>query len=317
MHACTRQHCSSSFLCFVAHSCLHADRCLLLLLVLLRAAVGPGTQSRSASCFRSDSSIADDSQCGTSVVSQACSLGNCVGWRENGWGSCGGATCGTGTQTQTVTCWDSTADKAFAGACPGTKPPTTRSCALPACYAWSIGPWTACGASCGVATQTRAVTCRNSATQAEVAASYCGAQPATIQTCTLPHCYEWQFGLWTACNQACGWGTLQRDVWCQDLTADERQADGSQCLKYVGPGSMPPVAENCKVANCYVWSMPDWPSIPCSETCGPTTPKAGGAQRSTPEQIPTASQPAHATRTFPPGLLGCFFSRCFLPLDLV
>jgi hypothetical protein len=227
---------------------------------------GPGTQTRSASCFRSDGAVAAANQCAAPVnMSISCSYGNCLSWRAGGWGSCIG-TCGTGYQQQTVDCFDTTLNEVHAGSCPNAQPPTQQPCPLQHCYSWQINGWATCPLTCGLAQQTRTIQCRDDTANTNAASGFCGAPPPTIQTCaspsTIPHCFEWRTDVWSGCSQpVCGNGIQTRNVTCYDLTADTLTSN-SNCAA----GSKPPTQQACIVAHCYAWQPGSFGS--CSVTCG-------------------------------------------------
>ncbi len=155
---------------------------------------GGGTKTRSVVCQRSDGQTVPDANCSEpkptseeSCNNQACPI---YSWDTSlGWSECS-ATCGGGTQTRTVLCRDdggNLADEAF---CPTPKPDVSQTCNADPCYnyAWQVGEYGACSATCGDGTQDREVKCyRND--QVLMADEYCQeAKPATNQACNLGSC---------------------------------------------------------------------------------------------------------------------------------
>ena len=97
---------------------------------------GGGTQTRNMSCMASDASKVADTFCSDvkPPSTQSCNTQACtsVMWIQSGFGPCS-VTCGGGTQTQTVSCQNSTGQVIAESLCTGTKPTNTRSCNSQAC----------------------------------------------------------------------------------------------------------------------------------------------------------------------------------------
>jgi len=108
-------------------------------------------------------------------------------WAVGDFGPCS-ATCGGGTRTRTVTCVNGAESDCVTWA--EEKPEISEACNLEPCVigVWTTGPWGACSAVCGDGTQSRTVTCVDSATGAVLADSVCNAadRPAGNQGCTTP-----------------------------------------------------------------------------------------------------------------------------------
>lgn len=149
------------------------------------------------------------------------------------WGTCSTAsTCGTGSQTRSVTC-----SSAY---CDGVKPATSQSCNTP-CGSWVTGPWGLCSASgsCGDGIKTRSVTCST---------SYCsGTRPASSTACVASSCtYSWYTGSWSECHGSCGMtggvgdGYMVRNVYC-------KRSDGTRVSDGYCSGSKP----NDRYDGCY------------------------------------------------------------------
>ncbi len=169
-------------------------------------------------------------------------------WTVSAWGTCS-KSCGTGTQSRTVTC---PAGKV----CLSTKPVTVQNCNTHVCTtSWRTSSWSACNKSCGGGSQTRSVTCPSG--------YVCnGAKPATSQSCNTQSCTaSWKAGSWSVCSKTCGGGSQTRTVYCPT---------GFAC-----PGAKPTTSQSCNTHVCpsYIWMQGHWGS--CSKTCG------GGTQTRT------------------------------------
>lgn len=228
---------------------------------------GSGTQTRTVTCRDGSGGTVSDSYCaGTKPsTSQSCNTHACPTWNSGEWGSCS-ATCGSGTQTRTVTCRDHTGGTVSDSLCTGTKPVTSQSCNTQACPVWNTGPWGSCSVTCGGGTQTRTVQCRDHTGATVPDASCSGTKPATSQSCNTQVCltYSWYSGGWGACSATCGGGTRTRTVQCRDnfsaVVAD------SFCS---GAGTKPATSQACNTPACvtYSWRQ-DVPWGTCSTTCG-------------------------------------------------
>jgi len=163
------------------------------------AGCGAVTQTRSATCKRSDGATVSNSYCGTPVTSQTGSdYSSCTySFNYGSWGSCS-ASCGGGTQTRSASCKRSDGSTVSNSYC-GT-PTTSQSCNTQACaptytYSFVYSGWSACSATCGGGTQTRSVSCQRN-DGATVANSYCGTPGSTSQSCNTAACptnYTWSY----------------------------------------------------------------------------------------------------------------------------
>lgn len=109
------------------------------------ASCGGGTQTRTATCKRSDGYTVPDSYCTKAgiakpAVSQSCNTQSCTSytWQTGSYGLCS-SDCGTGTKTRSVYCQRNDGTKVGDSFCSGTKPSTSTSC-TPSCYQ-EYGSW--------------------------------------------------------------------------------------------------------------------------------------------------------------------------------
>lgn len=95
------------------------------------AGCGSGTQRRTVKCVNSSGQVVPDSNCAATRPDETavCNLPPCYSWNlPGGWGPCSNS-CGSGTQTATVECLDSTGRAVDVSFCnPSTRPSSTRSC---------------------------------------------------------------------------------------------------------------------------------------------------------------------------------------------
>jgi hypothetical protein len=143
---------------------------------------GNVTQTRTATCKRSDGTTVSNTYCGTPVTSQSgTSYSSCTYAFEYGsWSTPSG--CGTVTETRTAQCRRSDGTLVSNSNC-GTPVTTQSGTSTATCtYTANLGAWGTCSNSCGTGTQTRSVSCTRS-DGATVANSNCGS-PATSQSCT-------------------------------------------------------------------------------------------------------------------------------------
>ncbi|XP_070531950.1 uncharacterized protein [Ptychodera flava] len=252
---------------------------------------GNGTQSRTITCVDTVSNAeAAMSDCITEGLVMPAAQQECPGlpacpvyaFIEGQWGSCS-SSCGNGTQSRNVTCFDSVSNaEVDMSVCMNESlvmPAIEQECpGLPECtvYVFIEGPWGSCTSTCGNGTQSRSVTCVDSVSNAEVAMSVCENEglvmPATEQECPdLPECPVYVFieGEWQSCSSTCGTGTQSRTVTCVDIVANIQVAT-SDCIT---EGLILPATEQecpglpaCPV---YVFIEGEWGS--CSATCGDGT----------------------------------------------
>lgn len=105
-------------------------------------------------------------------------------------------------------------------------------------YAWEPSAWSACSSG----TQTRTVSCVDTATSLVVSNSFCSAvAPATSQTCTS---YDWQIGSWGTCTS----GSQTRVIQCID-TATMNPVAATFCAP------PPATTQSC---TGYSWMIGSW-----------------------------------------------------------
>jgi hypothetical protein len=237
---------------------------------------GSGSQSRVVECrgVTSGTTVADSS-CITSVgtkpgTTTTCNPSACEWVLTVDWGSCTLA-CGGGSQTRSYVCRSpDTSVVVTDGQCLSTKPATTRDCNLQACttYAWSTGAYGTCSLPCNSGTQTRAITCINSATTTVVADTNCDtpSKPAAARSCNTASC-TWLAGAFSTCSQACtptggAAGSQTRTVTCQDATGV------SVAVTNCPSATKPATTQVCGQSACptYSWEVGTWSA--CPVTCG-------------------------------------------------
>lgn len=194
-------------------------------------------------------------------------------WRTSEYGVCD-KTCGGGSQTRTVECYNqnvvggpAVADGNCASA--GPKPTSTQQCSLQSCptYDWLLGDYSNCDKICGGGSKTRTVRCIQVGPQDIVSDDKCNPKPkpATAAACATQACQQsnWRTGQWGACSQTCGPdGTRTRTVDCVDQALNP----ASGCVD----ADKPPTSEPCNTQQCPTTWLPG-PFGACSKTCGTGT----------------------------------------------
>ena len=173
-------------------------------------------------------------------------------WQAGTWSTCS-ASCGSGTQTRSVTCRNAAGAAASDSLCSGAKPDDERECTTyTACsYRWTSDEWSPCSAACGGGLQYRKVSCMR-ADGMPVEDGRCGsAKPAASQSCNTDACstYNWQTGSWSSCSAACGSGTQSRSVTCKDMS-------GATVSDGLCSASKPGTTQSCLNA-CVKWIRQD------------------------------------------------------------
>jgi hypothetical protein len=163
------------------------------------------------------------------------------------------ASCGGGQRAVEVICANAQRAEVAAQLCVGDAPPPVVACNTFDCdvgtYAVRLGVWSACSASCGAGTKTRAVECRGKS-GALVAESFCKPEQlaaARAAACVLRPCsgYGWVSAPWcvvdgTQIADACAALVFERPVACRD-------AAGALAPSYMC-GAAPPEAR--RVVEC-------------------------------------------------------------------
>ena len=240
------------------------------------AACGSSTQTRSVWCQRSDNQTVADSFCSSAskpaLTQGATDYSTCsYSWDPGSW-SAWSTTCGSATQTRTVTCLRSDGTTVADASCSsaGAKPTTSQSAyQVSGCgYTWQASAFGAPTAACGATTQTRSVWCQRSDNQT-VADSFCGSgKPTTTQGATdYSTCsYDWNPGSWSAWSTTCGNATQTRSVTC--LRSDGTTVADTSCAS---AGTKPTTSQSAyQVSGCgYTWQSSAWGSP--AAACGAST----------------------------------------------
>uniref|UniRef100_F7BTW4 Papilin n=1 Tax=Monodelphis domestica TaxID=13616 RepID=F7BTW4_MONDO len=183
-------------------------------------------------------------------------------WKTGPWTACS-APCGGGSQSRHVYCvvsdgagMEEATDEASCSALPG-RPPSTQSCNLHRCAAWSSGPWGECSASCGPGVRSRTVTCwgdEGSALQ-DFACSSADKPPLT-EACMGENCPlqepGWHIGDWGLCSKSCDSGIRKRQVICADRDSNVYSSDLCQARQ----PQMPAEVEACNTQSCHLNQPP-------------------------------------------------------------
>ena len=267
-------------------------------------ACGATVQNRTVSCLRSDGQTVADGLCPSATKpaasKPATDYSTCTyGWTSTSWGAWS-TTCGSATQTRTVTCQSSdgrTVADSFCSAA-GAKPEATQSAyQTSGCgYSWQSGTYGAAAPACGASTQTRLVTCLRS-DGVTVSDGFCpaGSKPATSQgTTDYSTCsYSWDPGSWGAWSTSCGSATQTRTVTC--LRSDGTTVADTSCAS---AGAKPATSQSAyQVSGCgYSWQTSTFgaPAAACGST---TQSRSVWCQRSDNQTVadsfcPSASKPS-------------------------
>ena len=230
-----------------------------------------GTQTRTAPCSSGIQSTGgrvvtvDPWWCRATAApatSQACNTQACK-YQLTEWSTCS-KTCGSGTQTRQVTCYNGAGDALTLAVCSskiGAVPATSQACNTQACLPnqWVANSWSTCDQLCGGGVQTRSITCKD-ASGNTLASTECPASsaPTTQRECNTAACV-WKADAFGACSTPCGGGTQVRTVSCADALGTEVSA--SRCQ------STPPASSGpCNTQVC-TWVPGPWSN--CSApACG-------------------------------------------------
>ncbi|XP_002737662.1 thrombospondin type-1 domain-containing protein 7A-like [Saccoglossus kowalevskii] len=188
------------------------------------------------------------------------------------WSTCS-ATCGRSVRIRTVTCVVQNSSVSVSDSfCTGiglVQPPSQEECTVQECFAYQIGNWGDCTATCGISYRTRTVECIVEGTDTQLANAICvnyGLQPpSTVEMCTVTQCYAYFTGTWGECSATCGSAIRTRDVYCtSDGTSND--VDISNCVE-IGL-NVPSSVEDCNLQSCDVYAFVTTGWSECSATCG-------------------------------------------------
>jgi len=207
------------------------------------------TETRSATCYRSDGTAVSGSYCGTAPATSATTTNysSCsYSFSYGSWSTPSG--CGSVTATRSATCYRSDGTAVSSSYC-GTPSTTMSTTDYSSCsYSWSYGAWST-PSGCGSVTATRSATCVRSDGTA-VSSSYCGTPTTTTSTTDYSSCsYSWSYGSWGACSVSCGGGTQTRSATC--VRSDGAAVSSGYC-------GTPVTSQSCN-----------------TQACGPTCQKIG------------------------------------------
>jgi hypothetical protein len=219
---------------------------------------GGGLQTQTVTCqFNGDTVDASNCSGVEPATSQACNVEACVGeqWVASGFGTCS-KTCGGGTQTQTVTCQDSSGATVANSSCTDTEPVTSQACNTQACltYNWVQSGFGACSATCGGGAKTQTVTCKDNLGNT-VANSLCtGAMPSNVQACNTQACTP-------ACNFWDPYGTADSDPMQTGGCIPSSGQSGTCAMACAGALQACTPSAYCTAATCNVYCT-DIVSVP-------------------------------------------------------
>ena len=128
--------------------------------------------------------------------------------------------------------------------CSSAPPPTT--------YSWVETGQGACTQSCGGGSQSISWQCEDENGNA-AAASNCGTEPATSQSCNTQACssYSWMLTGTTQCSASCGGGTQTTQYQCEDQNGNV--VSSSNC-----PTASPAATSACNTQACTTTSSAPW-----------------------------------------------------------
>jgi Thrombospondin type 1 domain/Beta-propeller repeat len=220
------------------------------------------TQSRVVACHNATGFPVDDSMCANAaskpISSQPCSDGLCTfAWNTTEFSTCS-SSC---TQSRSVACVNSAGAVVDDSMCSnaGSRPVSSQSCTAGSCtFAWHAYAFDVCKVNC---TQSRSVTCRNSA-GSNVDDAMCtsaGSKPVSSQTCSDGLCtVSWNTTSFSTCSASC---TQSRYVACHNSGGSV--VDESACSN---AGSKPVSSQPCSDGLCtFAWNTTEFST--CSSSC--------------------------------------------------
>ena len=242
---------------------------------------GAANRSRAVTCTRAgDGATMSDSVCAAAVAKPATSdtaanyMTCAISWSVGGW-SVDSQTCGSRSETRSVTCLNSTLGQTFSESwCSASvKPATTQTVTdFSSCSSsWSIGSWSGWDSTCSAAaTRSRAVTCIRSGDGAVISDSVCAAaapKPATSDTAAnYTTCsFNWSVGGWSVASQTCGIRSESRSVTCLNSTLGQTLSE-DWCNGSAKPSTTQTVTDYSSCLSS--WSTGTWGgwSSTCSDS---------------------------------------------------
>lgn len=199
-------------------------------------------------------------------------------------------TCGTGTKTRVVKCFDHLNQQRAETLCTTAKPAVSASCDdMSSCsYEWacysnsvavrdvcaSTGTWGVCSASCGVGTQSRSAVCVSNGGAIQSNLTLCasaGVAPVVSRECSSGTSCLYTYSAWSACSHTCltAADTLAGVVSRKTRTATCTTSTGAVTVDYSLCASKPAPTLNgtCSVPACGAVSPPEWVATGWSSTC--------------------------------------------------
>uniref|UniRef100_H2ZL21 Peptidase M12B domain-containing protein n=1 Tax=Ciona savignyi TaxID=51511 RepID=H2ZL21_CIOSA len=236
-----------------------------------------GRRIRNVYCVMSDGRATYNHRCNVilkPVEIERCGTGICTGghrWRKGVWGACS-ASCGRGSKTRSVECFNSNRAVVADAKCLATKPKprVVRNCVKQRrCPRWRTGKWNQCSATCGTGIQLRRVNCRYK--RKVIVDELCDVsnRPDDVISCNVTRCpsYKWQVERWRPCSVSCGDGTMTRLVTCTSLSTNSA-VDSQLCVSEIGDTAKPADSQRCDNGPCSAfWRAGAWSE--CTKTCGP------------------------------------------------
>ncbi|XP_062868586.1 ADAMTS-like protein 1 [Trichomycterus rosablanca] len=217
-----------------------------------------GSQSRRVHCTAASGREMPASSCRNlprpSTLTRPCNLHDCPpSWVSTVWSECS-ASCGGGFRRRRVWCQLLEAGGSVRvlpdSACEGAARPEHREpCVADPCAEWITGSWGQCFGRClgpAVATQRRAVTCRNLNGSDSNATCDLEERPPSVRNCTAEMCdVHWRASPWRTCTATCGNGFQSRRVECVHRRNNKTLPD-LRCSWQHRPASW----QHCSITSC-------------------------------------------------------------------